>query len=62
MRRVACALLALFLTLCFLASSALSESPTPDTIPEPTLSPDAEKYDANHPENLSEDQLYAPPF
>lgn len=59
MRRVACALLALFLTLCFLASSALSESPTPDTIPEPTLSPDAEKYDANHPENLSEDQLYA---
>ena len=30
-----------------------------DTIPEPTLSPNAEKYDETHPENLSPDQLYA---
>ncbi len=29
------------------------------TIPEPTLSPDAQPYDTDHPENLSEDQLYA---
>lgn len=28
-------------------------------IPEPTLSPDANKYDAEHPELLYEDQLYA---
>ena len=32
---------------------------TPEPIPEPTLSPDAVPYDAEHPENLSADQLYA---
>ena len=58
-KRALCALLALVLSWCFLAFSALAESATPDPIPEPTLSPDAEKYDPNHPENLSEDQLYA---
>ncbi len=30
-----------------------------DKIPEPTLSPDANAYDPDHPENLEEDQLYA---
>ncbi len=41
------------------AHSALSEQATAEKIPEPTLSPNAEKYDADHPENLSADQLYA---
>ena len=59
MKRALCTLLALIMTICFLSPAALSEAPTQDPIPEPTLSPDAEKYDANHPENLSEDQLYA---
>ncbi|MBQ9325805.1 MAG: D-alanyl-D-alanine carboxypeptidase [Clostridia bacterium] len=31
---------------------------TPDLYPKPTLSPDAPKYDAEHPENLETDQLY----
>jgi len=30
-----------------------------DTIPEPTLSPEAVDYDSTHPENLQEEQLYA---
>ena len=30
-----------------------------DTVPEPTLSPEAAPYDAEHPENLEPDQLYA---
>ncbi len=37
---------------------ALSEA-SPDIIPEPTLSPEAAPYDAEHPENLEADQLYA---
>lgn len=44
-----CALLALC---CLPAAHAID-------IPEPTLSPDANKYDAEHPELLYEDQLYA---
>ncbi len=35
------------------------DTPTSEPIPEPTLSPHAAKYDAEHPENLSPDQLYA---
>ena len=38
---------------------AVSESVTPVPIPQPTLSPDAEPYDPEHPEDLSPDQLYA---
>ncbi len=39
----------------------LSASPliAAESIPEPTLSPDANPYDAEHPELLDEDQLYA---
>lgn len=33
--------------------------PTSEPIPQPTLSPDAPEYDPEHPEDLSEDQLYA---
>ena len=41
-------------------SAARAESSvSTDTIPEPTLSPHAEKYDPEHPEDLSADQLYA---
>ena len=44
----------------FSFSFSFSESAeTADTIPEPTLSPNAEKYDPEHPEELSADQLYA---
>ena len=35
------------------------DTPTSEPIPEPTLSPNAAKYDPEHPENLSPDQLYA---
>lgn len=52
LRRIAaliCALCALF---CLLPAYAIE-------IPEPTLSPEANKYDAEHPELLYEDQLYA---
>ena len=44
-------------------SSAAKKSSEPavtaEPIPEPTLSPDAVKYDEEHPEDLSPDQLYA---
>ena len=55
-----------WMLICLMACSALfspvlafSEAATPEPIPEPTLSPNAEKYDTEHPENLSADQLYA---
>ena len=55
--------LCFFFALCFVAAalfgSALSEAAATDKIPEPTLSPNAEKYDPEHPENLAPDQLYA---
>ena len=37
--------------------SASAEEPL-ETIPEPTLSPEASPYDAEHPENLEPEQLY----
>ena len=49
--------LALLLVLFMAVSPSRAESA--DTIPEPTLSPNADKYDAEHPENLAPDQLYA---
>lgn len=36
-----------------------SMAETTEEIPEPTLSPEAAAYDADHPENLEADQLYA---
>ena len=56
MKRTLALLLALFL-LCPVGFAALGE--TTDTIPEPTLSPEAAPYDTDHPENLEPDQLYA---
>ena len=43
---------------CFF-HDATSESATSEPIPEPTLSPEAAKYDPEHPEDLSPDHLYA---
>lgn len=51
LRRIA----ALFCVLCTLCSLL----PAYAEIPEPTLSPDANPYDKEHPELLEEDQLYA---
>lgn len=42
--------------LCF---SCGARAETTDEIPEPTLSPEAAPYDADHPENLEPEQLYA---
>lgn len=51
-RRMA-ALLCALCTLCSLLPAHAAD------IPEPTLSPDANSYDKDHPELLEEDQLYA---
>ncbi len=59
MKRIMAFMLSVILAALCLSSPAFAESATPEKIPEPTLSPDAEKYDENHPENLSPDQLYA---
>ena len=57
-KRALCLLLALLL--CGSASLAYAApDPTPVPIPQPTLSPDAPPYDAEHPELLEEEQLYA---
>ena len=52
LRRMAALLCALCVLGCLLPAYAIE-------IPEPTLSPEANKYDAEHPELLYEDQLYA---
>ena len=49
----------LLFALLFLCLSPVSSPAESLQIPEPTLSPNAEKYDETHPENLSADQLYA---
>ena len=54
MRKTLCLLFAL-LFCCLAPLSAVRA----EGIPEPTLSPNAEKYDPDHPEKLSADQLYA---
>ncbi len=53
------------LMICFSAGSALAASrnkksaePTPEPIPEPTLSKDAPPYDEEHPDLLEAEQLY----
>ena len=52
LRRIAALVFALCIIGCLLPAYAIE-------IPEPTLSPEANKYDAEHPELLYEDQLYA---
>ena len=52
----------IFLCLLFAFSSgnaAPKATATPPLYPEATLAPDAAKYDANHPEDLEPEQLYA---
>ena len=58
MKRMVCLLLSFLFCLSFCFSAVRAES-EPEKIPEPTLNPDAPKYDPEHPEDLSEDQLYA---
>ncbi|MGN0778455.1 MAG: D-alanyl-D-alanine carboxypeptidase family protein [Aristaeellaceae bacterium] len=52
-RRVICGLLAMLAVVFSTLPACALE------VPEPTLSPDAATYDAEHPELLEEDQLYA---
>ena len=60
MKKLSVLLLAVILSFSsWLAPAYADPTSTPETIPEPTLSPHAEKYDEAHPENLSADQLYA---
>ncbi len=59
MRKTMSLILAFCLFCPFLIPSSYAETAAADTIPEPTLSPNAEKYDEKHPEDLSPDQLYA---
>ena len=48
-----------FLLFLTAACAALGEAPTTEPIPEPTLAPGGQNYDAEHPENLTADNLYA---
>ena len=57
MKKHICLFMALLLLCTCAFVPALGEST--DQIPEPTLSPEAEKYDETHPENLAQNQLYA---
>ena len=58
--RLALLLLAfIFIFLPVSSAFAAEETVTAEPIPEPTLNPDAAKYDPEHPEDLTEDQLYA---
>lgn len=60
MKRLLCLLTALlFVCLCQPALAAKpTATPNPDAIVEPTLNPDANPYDPEHPEDLEEEQLY----
>ena len=55
-RRISRILSMLLALILFMSASSRAE--TADVIPEPTLSPEAAPYDAEHPENLEADQLY----
>lgn len=57
MKRLLCLLFVVFVFSAIVLSS-YAESITPEPIPEPTLSPEADPYDPKHPENLEADQLY----
>ncbi len=52
-----CFILLIVFPFLFYPGTSLAEAPT-DEIPEPTLSPEAAPYDAEHPEDLEPDQLY----
>ncbi len=49
--------LILLVLFCTNLGAAFAQAPV-ETIPEPTLSPEASPYDADHPENLEPEQLY----
>ena len=55
---IRCLSMLLLLILFFPVSPSRAES-VADTIPEPTLSPEAAPYDPEHPDKLEPDQLYA---
>ena len=55
---IRCLSMLLLLILSFPVSPSRAESAA-DTIPEPTLSPEAAPYDPEHPDKLEPDQLYA---
>lgn len=57
MKKCICIFITLLLLCTFTLVPAFSENT--DTIPEPTLSPEAEKYDETQPERLVQNQLYA---
>lgn len=57
MKKRICILMSLLLLFSCILRPVLAEST--DVIPEPTLSPEAEKYDEEHPERLAQNQLYA---
>ena len=60
MKRILLFSLALCIAFSMLFPSGSAEmAPTAEPIPEPTLNPNAEKYDETHPEELSPEQLYA---
>ena len=60
MKRTFSILLVFLFFVSSLSFPAYGESAvTAEPIPEPTLSPNADKYDPEHPENLAPDQLYA---
>lgn len=64
MKKITALLLSFFIFIfsfspAFAAKKHTEPEPTMEPIPQPTLSPDAEDYDKEHPENLSPDQLYA---
>ena len=64
MKKITALLLSFFIFIfsfssAFAAKKHAEPEPTMEPIPQPTLSPDAEDYDKEHPENLSPDQLYA---
>ena len=59
MKKLFSVLLALWFVLFFLSSVSAESVATSVPIPEPTLNPDAPKYDPDHPEDLLADQLYA---
>ena len=57
MKKLLAALLVCLLLVSVICAANADEET--DNIPQPTLAPDAPPYDANHPEDLDPDQLYA---
>jgi len=59
MKRLMTLFIACLLLFTFSDAGYAESAPTPEKIPEPTLSPDAPAYDPEHPEDLIPEQLYA---